>query len=138
MIETKPQIICSIDCKARFIGGKKYKPYPSADYDLTGYEEKDLKQDLFRVLIDQAAEYWHDRCAEYVGKFGDVGTCVGGAGIAINYRKPKCRTYKRRIILHPPSSATQGASTWEASVKDVVGWLKAHGVDCFYHCGYMD
>jgi len=128
----------AVDPCNRYQGGKEFKPYPTADYTRIGYDDTDRSDALFRALVEIAADAWEAECARYVAKHGDVGTCVAGAGIAINYRAPRCRRYERKVILHPPHTSGQGASTWEHSVDTIVSWLKDHGIDCFYHCGYMD
>ncbi len=89
--------------------------------------------------IAAARDLWTARCNEYHEKNGDQGTCVLGAGIAVDYRAPRCRRSQQLIII-PAHSVTgaQGASVWEASVKEVLGFLKERGIDARYAAGNMD
>ena len=126
------------NCHGVYRGGMTMKPYPTADYVARVYTDKDLADFNFKILKDQAAELWDQRCAEYVAKNGDVGSCVLGAEIQVLYKAPRSRKARWIKFLDVPPSAAQGSCTWEASVKEVCAWLKAHGIEAQYHYGHMD
>ena len=100
------------------------------------YREADLQQHIQDIL--DARKLWAQRCAEYVVKHGDVGTCVTGAGIAVDYLPPRRRKSVEKTILRVPDTAAQGSCTWEASVPEVIEFLRARGIEAHYKCGWMD
>jgi hypothetical protein len=100
------------------------------------YRDADLE--ALAPALSEAAALWRTRCAEYVAQHGDVGTCVLGAGIAVPYKAPRARTVTYRVMLRPPDTAAQGASTWEASVHEVIALLESRGVHAVYSPGFMD
>lgn len=76
--------------------------------------------------IREAMKMWEARCAEYVAKHGDQGSCVIGAAIVIG------------SVRYSPPTGAQGSLVWEDSVKDVLGFLREHGIDAYYDPGSMD
>lgn len=86
-----------------------------------------------------AIENWSKACEKSAKKFGNIGTCVLGAGIAVKVRPPRCRNY--RVFLLIPSyqvCSYQGSMIWEDSVDRIISQLNKAGVDCYYKCGRMD
>lgn len=121
-----------------FTGGKDMKPYPSADYTCRVYTEREMNDSVFRTIVEKAAEMWSERCAKYVAQYGDSGTCVLGACIEVRMIPNGCRKQRDRRLINVPSTAAQGASTWEESVHDIVKWLGEHGIEARYECGFSD
>lgn len=142
MTGNKTEKMLEMPCKGcdtgKFTGGIFMKPYPTADYELQVFKDKDFQDDTFKVLRDQAAEFWHDRCEAYVKEHGDQGTSVLGARLEVAYLGPRKRKIARKRFLKVPASATQGASTWEESVRDVLEFLRIHGIEATYNPGFMD
>lgn len=104
--------------------------------DTKVYRNADLKENA--TYIAQAAELWSKRCAEYMCRRGDRGSCVLGAGIAVNYRPPRCRKSIRQTIIGVPYTAGQGSLTWEDSVEEIINFLAIRGIESFYEPGHMD
>jgi hypothetical protein len=75
----------------------------------------------------QIQETW----AEWAREYGDVGSCVLGAGFEFDYEGQR---YKM-----PPTSPWQGSCSWEASKDKVEELLKEAGAtNIRYHWGHMD
>lgn len=69
--------------------------------------------------------------AEWAKEYGDVGSCVLGAGFEFNYEGQR---YKM-----PPTGPWQGSCSWEASRNEVEELLKGAGAtNIRYHWGHMD
>jgi hypothetical protein len=91
------------------------------------YQDKDLDVGL----VEQARDIWiaaaDKAAAERVanGEMRDPGTCVMGAGIAVNYLPARARnTTERKIITQPPGY--QGSLSWEgAPCREALaaGWM---------------
>ncbi len=90
----------------------------------------------FAKLIGDARRLWNQRAREYFEAHGDRGTCVMGAGIAVYQIPPRCKKHRSVIIIDSP--LYQGCLTWEASVNEVLDFLRNGGLDCFYAAGMMD
>jgi hypothetical protein len=116
---------------------KTMLPYPGAGYQINAYQATDLPK--LQDPIDCAKTLWRDRCQTYLDKNGDMGTCVLGAGIVIDYLGPRCRTPRRKTIIAVSQVCNaQGSLVWEDSVKEVVEYLKSRGVEAHYAPGNMD
>ncbi len=71
------------------------------------------------------------RWKEKAEAYGDVGSCVIGAGFVF--------TYKGKQYKMPPISRWQGSCSWEAFNHEVEAELVALGcTDVFYHPGRLD
>lgn len=69
--------------------------------------------------------------AEWAREYGDVGSCVLGAGFEFDYEGQR---YKM-----PPTGPWQGSCSWEASKDKVEELLKEAGAtNIRYHWGHMD
>jgi hypothetical protein len=69
--------------------------------------------------------------AEWAREYGDVGSCVLGAGFEFDYEGQR---YKM-----PPTGPWQGSCSWEASRNQVEELLKEAGAtNIRYHWGHMD
>lgn len=102
------------------------------------YEEKDFDEH-FKKTIKQAKDLWQGICKENFKKYGDIGSCVIGAGIEINYRKPRCRkASKKQIISSREVACCQGSLNWETGVKKVLNFLKQNEIDATLNYGMMD
>jgi len=92
-----------------------------------------------RPLIIEARSLWQKRCAEYYLAHGDRGSCVLGAGIAIRYLAPRCRSARSRIIIDSmEATSVQGSCVWEASTGEIIALLKPALASAYYCCGRMD
>jgi len=89
--------------------------------------------------IEEAKKVWEARCDQYMRQHGDSGTCVLGAGIAIRFRPPRCRSYRLKTIISASEVCNaQGSLVWEDSRKEVQDLLKSKGIDTIYEWGNMD
>jgi hypothetical protein len=66
----------------------------------------------------------------------DKGTCVLGAGIAVNYRGPRKRYDRTKVIVS--SGRHQGNCAQHASCARALQFLRDNGVDAWWHDGAMD
>lgn len=72
-------------------------------------------------------QWWTERANDY----GDVGSCVIGAGMEFNYQD--------KAYFMPPLSKWQGSCSWEAFTDEVKAMLKVVGAtDVYYNPGRMD
>lgn len=109
------------------------KPYP---YRV--YRPADIESPEFKAAVEEATELWRKRCVAYVRLNGDVGTCVLGSGVALEF-KGKGKRKTETLIIITPQSPAQGSCTWEASVQEVIKFLEMKGiVDCWYSAGRSD
>lgn len=104
------------------------------------YQEKDLNTADILGTVQLAKAMWTRLCSDYVARNGDVGTCVLGAGIFVNYVAPRARSRSRKMLISASSvsGSAQGASVWEHSVKEVLQYLRDRGVQAEYFAGSMD
>jgi hypothetical protein len=102
----------------------------------TVYTDADLVK--FHPAFMEAMSLWSLRCAQYVAKHGDKGSCVIGAGIGVYYRGPRKRSYELKLVIDVPMTASQGSCTWEASVPEVIAFLKTRGIEAHHIYGRMD
>lgn len=100
------------------------------------YCDRDLEAAKQTIL--SALKLWTQRCAVYMEMNGDRGSCVLGAGIAVNYIPRRCRTPRNHIIIPVPHTAGQGSLTWECAVEEVLRFLDERGIEAFYEPGHMD
>jgi hypothetical protein len=101
------------------------------------YKDKDLKEKA--GIISQARALWRLRCEEYVAKHGDVGSCVIGAGIEVDYLPPRCRHVRCKCIISADDvAAAQGSITWETSTDEVLKFLRDNGIEAYYNPGRMN
>ena len=116
---------------------KSMKLYPTANYEVSVYNDADLKNK--QDAIDCAKTLWRDRCQEYMSKEGDAGTCVLGAGIYVYYLAPRCRRPSQHTIIDVSDvCGAQGSLVWEHSEKEVLTFLREQGLDVHYNPGNMD
>jgi len=102
------------------------------------YKEKEL-DDYFWEWTYRAQKMWIHICKENIEKYGNIGTCVLGAGIYINLI-PKGKRKPRKYLIIESSEATnyQGSIIWEDGVEDVLKFLKKYDIEADYHPGRMD
>ena len=85
-------------------------------------QDPDLPQELRTI-----SEWWSQQSEAY----GDVGSCVLGAGFKFRYQE--------KLYFMPPFSRWQGSCSWEASKDQVKEKLVAVGaVEIEYKWGVMD
>jgi hypothetical protein len=65
----------------------------------------------------------------------DSGTCVLGAGIAVNVLPARCRVPRRRILVPAPFQGN--VASYEASKRAILA-LRAAGLDAYWYDGTMD
>jgi hypothetical protein len=115
---------------------KRMRLYRGATEEVSVYQDSDL---LGNPFIECAKTMWRDRCQAYLDKNGDQGSCVLGAGITVEYLGPHCRTPKRRMIIPVwEVCRAQGSLVWEDSEKEILEYLRDHGIDAHYAAGNMD
>lgn len=101
------------------------------------YRPEDLAK--LQNVIWNARDKWRALCEKNLKNFGDTGTIVMGAGIAISYIPPRCRYARSHIIIHANEvSRCQGALNWETNISSILDFLRANGVDAYYEPGRMD
>lgn len=66
----------------------------------------------------------------------DEGTCVTGAGIAVEYLPPRSRYPRTLIIVR--SYRWQGNIAQYKACEVTLKWLQEIGIDCYWHDGTMD
>jgi len=109
------------------------------DTTYTCYQHSDLSNEVMQGTIAKARDLWQKRCAEYVAKHGDRGSCVMGAGIAVWYLAKKCRTPGKLIIIDAREATWyQGSVIWEDSRAEVQKFLADNGIVTCYAWGNMD
>lgn len=92
------------------------------DRIITGPEGATIPPELLKIQQE-----W----AEKANAYGDVGSCVLGAGF--NF------TYQGKQYKMPPTSRWQGSCSWEAFVPEVTEALKNVGAtDIDFAYGFMD
>lgn len=102
------------------------------------YRPADIETPEFKAAVKEASDLWYQRCKEYVEKNGDVGSCVLGSGIALEFKGKGKRKVETLVIITPQSPA-QGSCTWESSVQEIIDLLATKGiVDCWYTPGRLD
>lgn len=105
---------------------------------MKAYREKDFTPE-FNHAIAEAKDMWRVICKENFADIGDVGSCVVGAGIEINYIPKGCRKARRKQIISSHDVAQcQGSINWEHGHEKVVDFLKFKGIDCAFNWGRMD
>jgi hypothetical protein len=111
----------------------------SCDHEPVTYTNADLSQREFQASVNRAKDLWKRQCDKYISEHGDQGTCVLGAGIEVWYLAPRCRIHRTHMIIsqHQVTGA-QGSLVWEASVNEVLAFLKSEGIIAFYNQGRMD
>jgi len=115
---------------------KKMKLYARATEETIVYQDADLRGNQ---AIECAKTMWRDRCKTYLDTNGDQGTCVLGAGIYVYYLAPRCRAPRPHTIIWVTDVCfAQGSLVWEDSVKEVLGYLRAQGIEARYDAGRMD
>lgn len=101
------------------------------------YHYADIQE--YSPIIEKAKTLWRQRCDEYLATYGDQGTCVLGAGIAVYCILPRTRIARSLIIINQREATNaQGATVWESSKKEILAFLKEYGLMAFYECGNMD
>lgn len=86
-----------------------------------GYDEK------VPMILSVIQEYWANRANSY----GDIGSCVLGAGFEFEYKDQK--------FFMPPRSRCQGSISWEHCKDDIESLLVEIGAtEIYYRWGYMD
>jgi hypothetical protein len=84
-------------------------------------------------LIGQAEAMMREDVAS--GKFRDVGSCVLGAGLAIEYRHPRKRKSELMVVIHAPYHGNVGSyQACERAMK----FLKENGVNVEWYDGILD
>lgn len=104
------------------------------------YEEVDLtcNGNLVRAIME-AKQVWSKACAEFIRLRGDVGSCVLGAGISIDYIPKGKRSPRRLMVISQYDVArAQGSVVWEDSKDLALEVFKEHGIATHYSWGSMD
>lgn len=117
---------------------RNWDEFDRTSHDGKIYRQEDLDTDAFRLVIADAAKLWHKRVTAYYKEHGDTGSCIMGDGIMIAVRPPRRRNTFKYRILAPPGGFGMGSGPYEGSAPEVVDFLKARGVDCWYDYGHMD
>ena len=90
-------------------------------------------------VINRARSMWKTICAENMTNYGDKGSCVLGAGIAVCCIPKGCRLPKSVTLISSDEVCTaQGSMTWERGMDVVIKFLKDYGIDAYYESGNMD
>lgn len=116
---------------------KKVKNFD--DSEVNAFQESDLQDPAVASVIAKAKEMWSEICAKNVASYGDRGSCVVGAGIAVYYVPKGCRKLGAKIIIAAHNVAkAQGSVTWEDGMEAVIEFLKENNINAFYEPGWMD
>jgi hypothetical protein len=68
-------------------------------------------------------------------KFRDDGTCVLGAGVAIDVLPPRARNPRRQVVVHAPYQGNVGSYN---ACQRAAAYLRMMGVACYWYDGVMD
>lgn len=96
------------------------------------YDAKSLTPEIERLIANAATLQKRDK-EEGVGR--DVGSCVLGAGIAIEFREYKKRNSVTKVVI---SQAFQGNVGSYQVAKNALKYLQDNGVNAFWYDGIMD
>lgn len=114
-----------------------YNPYLKKDVPV--YTDETLASEDFKRVTAAARELWSKRCKEHYEKNGDVGSCVLGAGITVDYMPPRHRTPVRKMIISQHDVArAQGSINWESSQKEIVKYFEDRGFPVHFAWGNLD
>ncbi len=103
------------------------------------YSAKEFEELRNSTTVYEAVIKWQASCQAAIKKYGNTGSCVLGAGIAIRVKPPRCRNYRRWLLIKSHEATNyQGSIIWEHGVEKIVKELQAAGIDCYYECGRMD
>lgn len=103
------------------------------------YKQSDFETLEFHTAITNATIMWRERCEAYYNHHGDVGSCVIGAGIEVDFMAPHCKKVSQKMIISVSHvSPTQGSCVWEDSITDIIAYLRERGIDAHYNPGRMD
>ena len=97
------------------------EPLPIREHALYRWEE--VIADAKRVVADDAS-----RCR-------DEGSCVLGAGIAIDVLPKRCRLPQRRILISAPFQGNVGS---QKACKRALALLRISGLDAYWYDGIID
>ena len=94
----------------------------------------------FEATLADAIDLWSARCSEHLHQHGEDGSCVVGAGIMVEEPlRPGRETLPApldrcvgRVVRNP-----SGQLVWEASVQEVVQFLRDRGIEAHYVAGSM-
>lgn len=101
------------------------------------YKTKELEQ--FKSLIEQAKTMWIDLAQKEFQSKGDSGCCVIGAGLEVYVLPPRCKhPQSLQLISFNEVSPCQGESAVQNTSKQIVEFLKQHGLETRYNYGRMD
>ena len=107
-------------------------------YDWNCYQDADMDE-AFWTVVKQAKQMWADECEQYMKNEGDVGTCVLGAGIEVDYLRKRCRNPTSYMLIRAHDvTGAQSSLVWEKNVGCIVSYLRANGIKARYACGRMD
>lgn len=95
----------------------------------TCYQDADLAK--LAPVIDKARALMERELHNHE----DAGTCVGGAGVAVNYVGPRQRKMSRKILVSAPFQGNTGS--WHAT-RSATKFLELNGMDVHWYDGWMD
>jgi hypothetical protein len=99
------------------------------------YKDADLSK--FATAIAEAQAMIDADALQVRAAHGDSGTCVIGAGIAVNYRGPRRRVTSDKVVASA-SRFFQGNSSQHRACERALAHLQAAGLDVFWNDGRMD
>lgn len=101
------------------------------------YKQNELPE--LQPIINNARQLWREECEIAGAKYGDVGTCVIGAGFEVPVIPKGYRKSRMVTILSPREVCRyQGSIIWEHSMDKIRSFLKSQGIEAHYNWGRMD
>ena len=105
------------------------------------YKAPSIPEDLEKhhTLVAEVRRTWRGRCAEYVRKHGDKGTCVMGASIGIELLlRGRKNPISHTLINVSDICYAQGSLVWEDSVDEMLTLLRDAFPSVQYNPGSMN